>query len=44
MGGNKVSDATETMEEIETVVEAWQIGEINSEQALEEITTITDKL
>ena len=34
----------EAMEAIETIVEEWQAGHINSEEALEKITTITDEL
>jgi DNA-binding transcriptional regulator YhcF (GntR family) len=37
-------DATEVMEKIETVIERWQAGELDSEEALKEITTITDEL
>lgn len=34
--------AIDVMEEIETVVDEWEEGTIESEEALERITTITD--
>ena len=37
-------DALEAMEKIESIVEEWQKGDINSEEALEQITTLTDEL
>lgn len=37
-------DATEAMEQIETIVEEWQKGNIDSEEALKQITTLTDSL
>lgn len=36
--------ALEAMEKIETIMEEWQTGRIDSEQALEQITTITDEM
>ena len=37
-------DATEVMEQIESIVEEWQKGDIDSEEALKQITTLTDSL
>jgi hypothetical protein len=34
-------DATETMEQIETIVKDWQVGEIDSEEALKRIKEST---
>uniref|UniRef100_A0A6M3JEB9 Uncharacterized protein n=1 Tax=viral metagenome TaxID=1070528 RepID=A0A6M3JEB9_9ZZZZ len=39
----KTLETLEIMEMVESIVERWQEGEIDSEQALEEITTLTDK-
>ena len=37
-------NAIEVMEQIETIVMSWQKGDIDSEEALEQITTLVDKL
>lgn len=37
-------NALEVMEKIESIVELWQKGDINSEEALEQITKLTDSL
>jgi len=36
-------ETLEIMEKIESIVERWQDGDIDSEEALEQITTLTDK-
>lgn len=35
-----MSIATDLMEQIETVVEGWQLGHLKSEEALQEISEI----
>lgn len=37
-------NALEAMEKIESIIELWQKGDLNSEDALEQITTLTDEL
>ena len=37
-------DDLEVMEQIESIVEKWQKGDIDSEEALKQITTLTDSL
>ena len=37
-------NALEVMELIETIVASWQKGDIDSEEALQQITTLTDEL
>ena len=37
-------DALEAMEKIESIVELWQKGDIDSEEALKQITEITDEV
>lgn len=42
--GAKDTTALDAMEKIESIIELWQKGDINSEDALEQITTLTDEL
>lgn len=39
-----MEEALNVMEQIETIVEKWQKGELDSEEALEQITIITDSI
>jgi hypothetical protein len=38
------SEATDTMELIETIIEEWQVGEIESEEALVQIVELVKGL
>ena len=37
-------NATELMEKLETIIETWQKGDIDSEEALEQVCEIADNI